>query len=139
MTAPLLHVGAPVVRQSVFGDWLIDDGSLVPQRASDRPAAFDEAAARSSFSPPVGDLKPSAAPCRASSRVATADGAGPISGAAIPPPSGMVPESCPASPAVGSGAASPSARLQGAGVAEGVVGATVEVPSPPREASGVSA
>jgi len=41
-----LAVGGPVVRQTVFGDWLLDDGSLVPQRAIDRRAAFAEAAAR---------------------------------------------------------------------------------------------
>lgn len=49
----VLHVGAPVVRQSVFGDWLVDDGSLVPQHANDRCAAFAEAAAR--VVPPAGD------------------------------------------------------------------------------------
>lgn len=64
-----LLVGAPVVRQSVFGDWLVDDGSLVPQHANDRCAAFAEAAAR--VVPPAGDLRSTR-----TSAVATADVAG---------------------------------------------------------------
>lgn len=139
MTAPLLSVVAPVVRQSTFGDWLVDDGSLVPQRASDRPAAFDEAAARSLNPPPVGDPKSSAAPCRASSLVATPDGAGSNgpyrtgtgtasnSGQAIPPPPGTVPEPTnSASPGgCGSGTPSFSAGRCEARPSEGSAGAAV--------------
>lgn len=58
------------------------------------------------------------------------------SGAAVPPPSGTVPESATgASPgAPGSGTpSSSSVSRSGTGVAEGVVGAAVEVPSPPPE------
>lgn len=57
MTIFLLAVGAPVVRQSVFGDWLVDDGSLVPQHAADRRTAYAEAAARQ-IVPPVDAVRP---------------------------------------------------------------------------------
>jgi hypothetical protein len=49
----LLHVGSPTVRQSIFGDWLVDDGSLALQHAADRRAAFAEAVARTT-TPAVG-------------------------------------------------------------------------------------
>lgn len=121
MTAPLLSVGAPVVRQSVFGDWLVDDGSLVPQRASDRPAAFDEAAARSSISPPAGTSDPIPGAV-----TATAGAAGSYSGAAVPPPSGTVPESVAvASPdPCGSGTTFFSSQPHGAAGGEGSAGST---------------
>jgi hypothetical protein len=126
----LLHVGAPVVRQSVFGDWLIDDGGIVPIRAGTCERAFEEAAARTLNSLPAGDLEP------AVGSVATPGGVGmpdsqPFSAAVgcVPGPFGL-----PKSPGPGAPNAS-SARRHGAGGLEEVLGVAVEVPSPPPDAS----
>jgi hypothetical protein len=134
MSAPLLSVGDATVWPSIWGGHIVDNGSAFPQHFNDRRTAYAEAAARSLNSPPVGDPVSSVR----GSGVATADGAGFISGATPPPSPGTVPGSCPASQAVGSGTTDSSSRRSGASRAEGVVGATVEVPSPPREALGVS-
>lgn len=79
-TASFLVVGSPVVRQSIFGDWLVDDGSLVPQRAVGRRAAFAEAAARTVV-PPAGDSLTQ----DLSERFATPGGAGSSPTVAAPP------------------------------------------------------
>jgi hypothetical protein len=49
MKTAMLSIVAPAVYESVFGDWLVDDGSLVPVRARSYERAFDEAAARPSL------------------------------------------------------------------------------------------
>jgi hypothetical protein len=97
----------------------------------DLALAFCEARDAAVDPPPVGDPVSSVR----GSGVATADGAGFISGATPPPSPGTVPGSCPAFQAVGSGTPSASSvSRSGTSRAEGVVGATgCEAPSPPRE------
>jgi hypothetical protein len=112
----LLHVGSPTVRQSVFGDWLVDDGSLVLQHAADRRAAYADAAARTDV-PPTGD--PSTLP---GWQIATTGRAGSAPTAPVPPTcGGRAPESPDASSrASGSGAIKAFRGCEGAGAATAV-------------------
>jgi hypothetical protein len=131
MTAPLLHVGDATVWPSWFGGHIVDNGSAFPQHFADRRTAYAEAAARTLNSPSTGGPEPVPA---TGVRVVTPGGAGLPDGS----PVGRAPESASPRSSDSGASSSPSPRRTGTDGSEGVVGATVEVTSPPPEASGVA-